>query len=755
MRSSRGCNSNWTISDPKISLVTVSVTAVQQTIPPSRTTVVELYLLPNSLSPHHQYSFTFRCGQLTAAITVVTNSPPANGFFHVLPKAGYQITTLYNFSAGSWIDKDLPLLYQFSYLDGVSGAVMVVRDEALTPNASSFLPVGLSARGYEVNCSVFVFDALSASTTQTSAVYVFQTPQSALNSFISSHLNSTSTGTINLITTVLNKVNCSGVRDCDHLNRLDCSTVDFTCGPCKTGYIGQSGADNSMCLSSSSFISSPPTTSKVCHLDSDCPPFQSCNVSSHSCFLPSKSCPNSCSSQGSCQFVNINNRIQVGSCKISAVDCEAVCVCNKGFSGSSCSLTTQQLAEKQQQRAQLLASFSSTSVANVTSQTILARASTLLSITQNSDEIGSSSISVALSSANSLLQRANALSVDYLQLGGLLESADRVATAAQDGNHSSTLLSTIESFSALVSQQIVTGQKVENVLSTFRATTTSLPKSSTNISVPLLALEQLQSSARSSVHFEQNTSSTITATMSLIEANAKLFGNHLPYSSNPLTIKISDVRSLNYVNSTPGSHEVIVNLSNFVPSTITTSVNFTTTCNQFMKHSVLNFTCPGSGHVIVHNCSNKVGILRSFCPVYRPSCTLMSSKQTTECRAINYTESTTTCRCTISVLTNKRRLQSSSDGFSSAQAGAFQLATLTELVASDFVNTFSAAPSLTSTENIDKSLTVIVMFTGLWGGAIILMLLCNWRRQESNFLKSKKDTSSVSPARVDDANLSP
>ena len=260
--------------------------------------------------------------------------------------------TNFNYSAQFWTDENLPLEFQFSYIDPSTGSILVVREKGLSPYATSYLPSGPSSRKFLVNCSLVVNDAISASTSQFSAVRVRPVDHSTLNSYVSSQLLSItiSAGAINLIGTILNKVNCTGMNFCSSLNRLDCSSVDFTCGNCKAGFIGQIGPGNSFCLDSvmvSKFFSAK---INVCHEDSDCPIFQVCNISSNVCYLPLKNCPSSCSFQGNCTFVNNYNGNPVAICTASSTDCSAVCNCNPGFAGSSCAMSSSQLAENQQQR---------------------------------------------------------------------------------------------------------------------------------------------------------------------------------------------------------------------------------------------------------------------------------------------------------------------------------------------------------------------------------------------------------------------
>eukprot|EP01036_Dinobryon_divergens_P055191 gene55191-73729_t len=131
--------------------------------------------------------------------------------------------------------------------------------------------------------------------------------------------------------------------------------------------------------------------------------------------------------------------------------------------------------------------------------------------------------------------------------------------------------------------------------------------------------------------------------------------------------------------------------------------------------------------------------MRSYCPVYRPSCELVpfdvsSARHQTQCRIVSYSTESTTCLCTISRSSSRQRrgLSGTSSQSPGVESGAIQLATVTKLVAQDFADTFTAAPDLTSPESIADAAIVITMFSTLWGMVMTLTCFCNWYKQKNN-----------------------
>ena len=172
-------------------------------------------------------------------------------------------------------------------------------------------------------------------------------------------------------------------------------------------------------------------------------------------------------------------------------------------------------------------------------------------------------------------------------------------------------------------------------------------------------------------------------------------GDDKPYLSNPLSIQIFELDSLSTANTSHLRYVIVVQLSNIALTVHTSSHNFTSECGKASLH-VSSFTCPDSGRVLTHNCTGRVGTLVSFCPIYRPSCQTLSQNSSSTgasstCVLANYTSSFVTCICTIYPASSRRLSDVSTIA---ARSGALQLVAMTELVSNDFLNTFSAAPSV-------------------------------------------------------------
>ena len=742
IRSSADCKSNWNVSGINTNLSLASILPVTQNVIANKVSSVQLYLLADVLLPMHSYTFTFFCGYLSASVLVSTNAPPLHGVFSVTPTFGQELKTVFLFLTTQWVDVDLPLEYQFGYFDLSSAANLVIQEKSPLNMSSSTLPSGQQSNSYSLVCILQVFDSVSASSQREVNTTVQPTNANSISNFIASQLsNNSSVAVISLIGSVLNKVNCTGALNCGALNRLDCATVDFTCGECFSGYIGESGPHNSLCSDVTSLnLTSSPFSS--CKTDTDCAAFQVCNITSRKCFLPSKTCPNDCSARGVCSFVDINSNSKVLYCSVTDYSCQAVCNCFEGYDGPSCLYTREQLQQKIYQRDKLINSFVALNIVNVSSVTLVQRTVTLSSITQNSAEISPTAAGQALEAAVRFLSIASQVGVSYDSIGTILQSADDVIAVSTNNSH---FMKTVNLYASLTSSQMNTGQRnVENILNNFRITTSDtngIPGQLTTISIPQTALEAVQFAESSSVFFAQNASSGLSLKVSIIDTAAKLYANNNSFMSNPLQIKIFNLRALIASNITANSHEVTVKLRNILSPSYMEEFNFTTICNEKSKadsfNSIMNYTCPFSGHLISHNCTGKSGVLTSFCPILRSNCRSFTQSNGlvlrlgSNCHTLNVTATYTTCLCSIvrgGLYSNRRALSADSVDSVEEDSGALQLVAMTEFVASDFEDTFTAAPKMTTLQEIEQVLIVILMFSSLWTGGALLLLACSWRR---------------------------
>eukprot|EP01035_Chromulina_nebulosa_P037758 gene37758-50968_t len=277
------CLTNWTVSDSSISLSSLSLIPMQQYILKNKISTVRLYLPGSVFSPGKTLLFSFHCGLLFASLTVTTNMPPTGGTFNVNPPIGYELSTSFLFSASLWFDSDLPMQYLFGYSDPSSTKQLSINAVSTAQTAASYLPSGRSASKFFLNTTLVVSDSLASSSKMYFAAVV--KPSSFADIRINAS-NKLSLNMINVFGSFLNQANCTGVSNCSKLNRLDCSNVDFSCGNCVSGYIGEPGSHNSLCWSSSK---RPETKySAICRTDSDCGALEICQRKSGTCVLPSK-----------------------------------------------------------------------------------------------------------------------------------------------------------------------------------------------------------------------------------------------------------------------------------------------------------------------------------------------------------------------------------------------------------------------------------------------------------------------------------
>ena len=138
------------------------------------------------------------------------------------------------------------------------------------------------------------------------------------------------------------------------------------------------------------------------------------------CEKQSKSCPNQCSQQGSCVYYDDATGNVLDDCKQGDISCYNACSCFGDYSGSDCSVTTEELLVRQNMRTELLSYLGDlTQNENPTSDSIEAWTNSLSSITQNPDEVSSDAIDGVTSIARTILDNANGASGVKVKSSGL------------------------------------------------------------------------------------------------------------------------------------------------------------------------------------------------------------------------------------------------------------------------------------------------------------------------------------------------
>ena len=313
---------------------------------------------------------------------------------------------MFTWSTGGWQSSQLPLSYQFGYV--MQSSNFVVQSASQQSVASSVLPSASSTysdsgmdsttQAVPVTCFVLARDPLQASSTIYATVAVAKSNKTlellgSLLAGLSSNDIHGATKLISIGASVVNAANCSGLYAtplyCAGLNRRGCSSTANTCSECLDGFQGEFGHYNSACwptlqasgatasatasatriavtshetsmgsapIFSSLSASKKRSSSPLCSANQDCIyAYELCNTTSRSCYHPQRSCPNGCSNNGKCLFVDIATSTVIGSCLAGSPQCEARCNCAFGYFGTTCAHSKADYGTMGQLRATLLA----------------------------------------------------------------------------------------------------------------------------------------------------------------------------------------------------------------------------------------------------------------------------------------------------------------------------------------------------------------------------------------------------------------
>ena len=278
------------------------------------------------------------------------NAPPSSGTFEVTPTFGEALSTIHVLSANNWVDDvdDYPLMYQFQYaLDSTYLETFLLRTPMQNSYTTALFSAGLASNNFTVYLSALVIDINDASVVaftevQSTEVIAADSTVRNLLAGISDSLNAFDIDSVlqsvSGVSLYLDSTNCSNYdsNNCGALyNRESCSSVAHTCGNCQDGFVGVFGDSNSMCHNSTAvqltFPGSPCNESSTCA-------FGECDFMSQLCVAHSKVCPSSipdttCSGHGICEHRGTNEGEM---CTVINNFCSVMCLCEEGYSGSSC-----------------------------------------------------------------------------------------------------------------------------------------------------------------------------------------------------------------------------------------------------------------------------------------------------------------------------------------------------------------------------------------------------------------------------------
>lgn len=624
---------------------------------------------------------------------------------------------------------------------------MTVQSRSESAFAVSTLPAGRAASENVLPCFSRVYDALGAMSSFDMHVTVSKLELSSNELYVLT-VDSMSAAAgnvasikqeVGLLSSVINTVDCSAAPNCATIGRKDCDIVENTCGECKTDFVGSSGYDNSPCIPVSD-IDMLHIGEVQCSEDAECNAWSTCAAGM--CTFVNKRCPNNCSEAGDCIFFNRNTAKPVATCLLIDETCEALCECRSGFFGTSCDLTAEEARVKQSIRDELVNSLvSAVGSDDSTSESIQSWIGGAAGLISHPDEVSTAGHSSASNLVRSVLKANQFVTGELLDetlgvLSNLMHAGEvetrRRLLGSQEAKRETIDL--IDGASTLLAKGMVSGQYIKGVITPmFRVAAqiiSSTQEDVTHVSIPQTELERANGILSPSISINTTvTSGDVSA--AIMALKARFYPEEL--QSNAIRVRLTSG-----AEDGPGKFEMDIDLiTNELQNYLVVNHNVThnTTCasGDFSSHI---YTCPsfsGSAKLINHTCNGTAAVFFTRCPDEHqlPTCRILDGSNV-DCFAVRYTAKSTTCRCRIR-LSSRRRLSGDLEN-----SGMLEVASLTVLVADEFVTTIASTEDFDSLEDVRTVLTVILMYGCLWAGGILGIMLCGVRHKASNKVKSSE-----------------
>lgn len=651
------------------------------TVPLSATSprlfVTNLVLLENALDGDRSYTLTLTCTTLNGANTgistqlLLTNGPPSGGVFSVNPSTGTALSTQFMFTAALWDDDDIPISYEYRFT--TAGNQLL----PLRARSESSTHVGALGRGSEMNSyrlviTLTVYDNLDSSTTKTTTVTSnpSQMSLSGLNDLLSSEI---SDGTLSVVTDSLNTADCSAApSDCSSRGRGECSTTDNTCGECLSGYIGDSGAANSLCVLDSSLGSRRLTSSTTnCTSDDDCSVWQECSNVTFLCIDFPKECVSpDCSGHGRCEYTLVSDGSPVRDCFVGNASCIPSCRCNEEYDGPGCSYTSAEYTERQATRGLLLSSLRTLIAAQDPSEfNVNSNIQSLDAICEQAREISVDVAADVLGVYEDIVASMNGLpelkAENIIKLYSPLDTAVAVLSTEMTDD-SSIITGLIEDLGLYVLDDMLAGENsfysIGDLLRIQLYAEDITETSTTSMYTPLTTLESFSGVNPHSVVISEDELLFDTEIKGWIyqrRSSATLNSDGgpaflAPFVRAQVLVAQSGINLIE--NGTADGYNYITIQNNRANDFINTSVSdkwrysVTATCYQGVVN-VVYLTCPVSLATFNVSCNGTAGVYRSLCPprrtIVEPSCVAWNESHITEsgCTMIAHDSTFTTCRC--------------------------------------------------------------------------------------------------------------
>jgi hypothetical protein len=803
-------STQWSVDDPSIDLNEISLSSPIVEYYPKKLTTYKsrIVLLPNTLPEGKTLTFSLKSSitgtdfSATSQMVVVTNGPPVPGLFTVDPSFGYANSDKFTFIVSNWKDEDLPITYSFSFTS-ISGSQLTFKSRSEGSFISSALPIGISDANYTLSANAKIFDSLNSNYSISVGVRVFP-PIKPFNitefGELSLQESKEASGNIDamktfiaLTSSVLNTVNCTGAADCESINRQKCSRKSNTCGPCLSeDFVGFLGHSNMACQNISSiYLANNKVESTLkypsCSESQDCSLGESCNPLSNQC---EQQCTETCSERGTCYFINVYSRKEVPTCLGGSASCTFACHCDLGFSGQSCSMTNEELEQKQVLRTNMLITMSEVTSLEDSDPVVVGDWITSLdSLSSEAAELSVDTGGKLIGVADSILDSAISSDMTFDESIGLLNVLDSVITFAvnnkvekksfnitnnsSSGTDSKVFSDTVvvvddvfDKMSAMATQDMVPGQspitlinqdfRLKGVIAgdgslepiiegeSSRGAFTGNSSEVLILSLPATKLEAMASLGRGSSRIELP---GITGAVGVVEKSASLLTT-IPDSEDvlgPETIIAADGFSSNSQRVTyHGSNDIC---SSEAKDTKTTFLlqhnepqvygpvesdyeNFTTTC-EFKQPVSYTYFCPIGVEMEVA-CNGTESVINSLCPqrTKLPNCNLVgtSSGTTSEgCYVTSYSTYETVCECSIcDPTTGELRIKPKKTKNS---IGIMEAVAIASYTASEFINILKSAGNFNSLEALLATQLILEAFAGLWFTTLLMVYLSELREK--------------------------
>jgi sugar lactone lactonase YvrE len=726
-----GMNGNITWFSTNVDLHAISITSLRQ--PVSSTTVnsnLRFYfaLLPNALTAGKLYSFGLKCQlngniQTTSFISIAVNAPPSLGSFVVSPLVGSAYLETFHLTCNRWIDSDLPLSYQFSYLSQTS---LTLITKSVTPlsYAATVLPEGLNENSKKVGCQADIYDSLNANSTVYTAVQVnslFKANLSALVHFNIDVKNAVDLDDlikgVNIASSLLNQPNCTLAPNCTQLNRFPCLSNSHTCGSCQISYFASSTGDgNELCVKQLSDRVITHQRRKECYLN--------------------------CSSHGDCIYYSQVTGKKIDSCYEGDLSCYSSCSCDVGYKLSNyCEMTDEESktwislrdlvvsriitnVQLQDPSEQVVSGWMNSllAISQVPNQISEKSLSSLLDLSQHAlSVVGSNGFSASTALAN-YLSGMDSLSA-VLSILGNIEGRGRRRRLEETNSYNQQISGSLKNYSLLISQSMVPGQSPLRIMkSNFKLHIQNLPlevkasgiknrklsaasttcSSTTEVSLPQTLLEKGLKQAPTVLTIPTCAENQSSLQISAFSLSSKLFNND-EFTSNALSLSFSS-HPCSSNNMKEGCNaEFSMESHNSGTGLIFATENRTVKCvaNDFTNHTV---PCPNHKNYSVP-CHGKTERIIFQCPSVSllPSCQGLIGNGVTNdvhCERKSFGKENITCVCPLSP-------SSVSHSSSSSATTDISIVALLTSVETTFVSTLLSADDLTAT-SLAKSWEAIV-----------------------------------------------